>query len=171
MIICATRKLLNVSGIKPVKNNSSVPTGFPGEWYAGILSTGRPGKLVNHFFHVPTLLSILIPGKSLNKTVPEISRSLMSLLKRNGFGQLFFQFQVNTEPEIYSTNSKSILGYMNQLTYNLEYHLYHAFSYEEIDYERIEDIHLNYLFGVKGKSNHFIRPIEILKDHLKKNNS
>ncbi|MEN8201700.1 MAG: hypothetical protein ABFS28_03830 [Bacteroidota bacterium] len=41
MIIRATKKLLNSSGIKPVKNLNESDVVLPGEWHAGLVSTGR----------------------------------------------------------------------------------------------------------------------------------
>ena len=64
MIIRATKKLLNTSGIKPVKNLNELDAPLPGEWYAGLVSTGRQGKMLIHFLHSSTKLSILHPGKS-----------------------------------------------------------------------------------------------------------
>ena len=82
MIIRATKKLLNTSGIKPVKNVNESDAPLPGEWYAGLVSTGRQGKLLIHFLHSSTKLSILCPGKSLNKALPVFPERLEQLLRR-----------------------------------------------------------------------------------------
>jgi len=107
MIIRATKKLLNTSGIKPVKNVNELDAPLPGEWYAGLVSTGRQGKLLIHFLHSSTKLSILCPGKSLNKALPVFPERLEQLLRRLGHSRLIFQFQVYTKPEIFATNSRS----------------------------------------------------------------
>jgi hypothetical protein len=57
-----------------------------------------------------------------------------------------------------------MLGHMNQIKYALEYHFAIAYSIEEIDFERIEDQYVNYLFGGKYKGRNYIRP----KDQLDK---
>jgi hypothetical protein len=43
------------------------------------------------------------------------------------------------------TNSKSMLGYMNELTLNIEYHCRRFPSYESISLDYIENIHIDWL--------------------------
>ena len=69
MIIRATTKLLTIARIKPVKLEASINGPLPGEWYASLLSTGRKGGSVIHFLHNPTMISILVMGRSLNKAL------------------------------------------------------------------------------------------------------
>ncbi|WP_062128658.1 hypothetical protein [Geofilum rubicundum] len=38
MIISGTAKILNTSGIQPVKNSEEITDALPGEWYAGLVS-------------------------------------------------------------------------------------------------------------------------------------
>ena len=54
MIIRVTKKILNTSGIKLVKNLNEVDAPLPGEWYAGLVSTGRQGKMLIYFLHSAT---------------------------------------------------------------------------------------------------------------------
>jgi len=68
-IIRATTNLLSIARIKPVKMEASINGPLPGEWYASLLSTGRRGGSVIHFWHHPTLISILVMGRSLNKAL------------------------------------------------------------------------------------------------------
>jgi len=82
MIIRATKKLLNTSGIKPEKNLHESDTPLPGEWYAGLVSTGKQGKMLIHFLHTSTILSILCPGKSLNKALQVFPNRVERLLQR-----------------------------------------------------------------------------------------
>ena len=69
MIIRATTNLLSIARIKPVKMEASIAGPLPGEWYASLLSTGRKGGSVIHFLHHPTLITILVMGRSLNKAL------------------------------------------------------------------------------------------------------
>ncbi len=162
MIIRATKKILNVSGIKPIKNTQQPAAQLPGEWYASLLSLGRPGKMALHFLHNPTMISVLVPGKSINKGVPEMRKRVANLLIRNSFGQLVFQYQLQTDVEVYATNSRSILAFMNQMKYGIEYHFMMAESLEEINYEQIEDIQLGYLFTKDRKTGQYKKPTDIL---------
>jgi len=45
MIIRATKKLLNVSGIEGIQNTDPLIDSLPGEWYATLVSMKTPGKL------------------------------------------------------------------------------------------------------------------------------
>jgi hypothetical protein len=164
MIIRATNKLFNISGIKPIKNLNDLLDKMPGEWYANTVSMNRPGKFAVHFLHYPTFISILIPGKSLNKVIPFLPVRVSSLLNRNGLIKLETQFQLDSKPEIFSTNSRSMIAHMNQIRYNIEFHLALAESIESTDYNKIEDIHLNYIFGTPSKPGKYVKPKNLLAD-------
>lgn len=170
MKIRATNKLLNISGIKPIKDQSEPVNSLPGEWYAGTVSLLRPGKLAVHFIHYPTYISIIIPGKSLNKLIPLLPERVSAYLKRHGYAKLDASFQLNTNPEILATNSRSMLGHMNQIKYELEYHFARAYSVDEIEYEHIEDLYFDYLFGGKDKPNKYLKPKDILTKFLMQHN-
>lgn len=159
MIIRGTNKVLKTSGIKPVKNLSEISTELPGEWYAGIVSTGKPGKLAIHFLHNPTMISVLVNGKSLNKAMDTFRIRAEKLIKRKGYGKLLFQFQLLSEPQIFATNSRSMLGNMNQLAFNIEYHLANAETIEDINWDYIEDIHFDWIFK---KDKKYLMPEQIL---------
>ena len=162
MIVRATKKLLNTSGIKPVKNQNGSNVPLPGEWYAGLVSTGRQGKMLIHFLHSSTKLSIVCHGKSLNKALPVIPERLGQLLRRLGYSRLVFQFQMHTKPEIFATNSRSMLAHMNQMKYNIEYHLALTEKLEDINYCDIEDILSDMLLSSTGTGK-YERPTDILE--------
>jgi hypothetical protein len=159
MIIRGTSKILKTSGIKPVKNTEEITSELPGEWYTGLVSTGKQGKLAIHFLHYPTMLTVLVSGKSLNKALPLFKVRAENLIKRLGYSKLLFQYQLQTEPQIFATNSRSMLAHMNQLRMNIEYHLAMAETIEEIDWDYIEDIHFDWLFS---KDKKYTKPADIL---------
>jgi hypothetical protein len=166
MIIRGTSKILKTSGIKPVKNTDEITSELPGEWYAGLVSTGKQGKLAIHFLHHPTMLSVLVNGKSLNKAIPIFQERAEKLIKRLGYGKLLFQYQLQTEPQIFATNSRSMLAHMNQLRYNIEYHLAMAETIEDTNWDYIEEIHYDYIFSRNKK---YTRPKDILDGLMKDN--
>jgi hypothetical protein len=159
MIIRGTAKILNTSGIKPVKNSEEIADALPGEWYAGLVSTSKQGKLAIHFLHNPTMLSVLVMGKSLNKAIPIFQERAENLIKRLGYGQLLFKYQLQSEPQIYATNSRSMLAHMNQLRYNIEYHLAMAETIEDTNWEYIEDVHFDCIFS---RNKEYMRPKDII---------
>ncbi len=162
MIIRATKKLLNTSGIKPIKNLNESAAPLPGEWYAGLVSAGKQGKMLIHFLHTSTKLSILCPGKSLNKTLQVFPVRVERLLGRLEFSKLIFQFQQHTKPEIYTTNSRSMLSHMTQLKYAIDYSIALAETFEDIDYDEIEDSLSDMLLSSKG-SGRYDKPTDILQ--------
>ena len=168
MIIRATKKLLNTSGMTPIKNLNDPNKNMPGEWYASTISLQQPGKLAVHFLHYPTFISILIPGKSLNKVILLLRLRTTALLKRLGYSDLIPLFQLDTKPEIFATNSRSILAHINQLKFNIEYHIALAETIESIDYDRIEDIHFDSIFTDKSSPGGYITPKRILDNILMK---
>jgi len=163
MKIRATKKLLNTSRIKEIKDLSPLEDKLPGEWYACTVSMGIPGKLAIHFLHYPTLISVLIPGKSIKKALIEFADHLESLLTRHGFSKLFKEYQVGTDPEIFATNNKSLLAYLNDMRYTIEHHLA-----RQKPMEYIEDIEFENLFGGKLGAGDYLTPKSILTKHLNK---
>jgi len=168
MIIRATKKLLNISRIEPIKGTTEPVDDLPGEWYASLVSMGRPGKLSIHFLHHPTLITVLIPGKSLTQALLSLSGRASSLLRRQGFAALEPFFQLVSKPQILATNSRTMLGYMNTMKLSLEIHFVRADSLDEIDFSYLEDIHFEYLFGCKLSQGKYIRPGEILSEMIKR---
>lgn len=157
MKIRATNKALSIARIKAVQDPTPLMDKMPGEWYASVVSMGMPGKLAIHFLHYPTLISLIIPEKSLNKAVSHIPDHLASLLYRKGFYQLLSKYQINTNVEIFTTNNRSMLGYLNQTKYNIEYHLKRQLPIIEIENIEFED-----LFNGKLVGNRYASPIMIL---------
>ena len=162
MIIRATKKLLNTSRIEPIKNLNESKDPFPGEWYAGLVPTGRPGSMLIHFLHSSTKLSIICPGKSIKKELLVFPERLEELLRRLGYSKLIFQFQAHTTQEIYTTNSRSMLAYMNQMKYAIEYRLALAEVFEEIINSDIEDMLSDMLLSTTGPRK-YEKPTDILQ--------
>ena len=162
MIIRATNKLLNISGIKPIKYSNNSTEILPGEWYAKTVKTGHIGKLVVLFFHNNAKISIICPTKSLNIAIKQLPDRVKNYLARHNFDSLIDQFDLNSEIQIFTTESKSTLSFMNQLSINIEWHLSKAESLDNIDYNKPEDINSDYLFSIKGKSGKYETTIDIL---------
>ena len=166
MIIRATSKLLTIARIKPVKMEASINGPLPGEWYASLLSTGRKGGSVIHFLHHPTMISILVMGRSLNKALDVLPVRVHALLARNGFSDLAKGFELFTVPEVVTTNSRSLLASMTQIKFDLEYNLALLEEVEPSELNRLEDSYMKYLFGgkiAKAESEDYIRPVDQLK--------
>ena len=68
---------------------------------------------------------------------------------------------MHTKPEIYATNSRSMLAHMNQMKYNIEYHASLAENAGDINYSEIEDIQSDALLSSGGPGK-YEKPTEIL---------
>lgn len=166
MIIRATNKLLNISRIDSVKNETLNLNSLPGEWYASLLLTSRRGFYAIHFLHNPTMISVIILGKSLTKALQILPLRVTSFLDRNGYQELKTRFLLDTKIEVYSTNSRNILANMNQMKFNLEYQLTMGESLDYNDIEIIEDMQLCNIIGGKIAEGKYIMPKEKLKKQL-----
>ena len=149
IILHAVQKLLHTSGLQPAMYISA-----PSEnqhlhaWYAKLLSTGFPGKLLVMYVHQPSLLLVLTRGKSLNTTLPSFFRRLPPLLERNHFRQEFIDSEMELVHEGYvisRTNNRSMLGSMNAITVNIEASCRDAPLYDLINLDAIEDDYLDWL--------------------------
>ena len=80
MTIRATKKLLNISGIKPVKFKDASNDILPGDWHAKTVKTGHFERLVVLFFHNNAKISIICPTKSLNLAIKQLPERLKKYL-------------------------------------------------------------------------------------------
>ena len=163
MIIRATRKLLNVSRIDPLRDERPLPEQPPGEWYAHGVSAAR--RSVVHYFHVPSLVSVIVPGRSLNTTATQVPERLERLLKRHHFGRLFGHYALSVPPVVLTTSSRRMLGHLNQLRYHVEYHLALPEESETINLDHVEDTCYNYLFSAPNSAKpgrNYVKPQDIL---------
>ena len=163
MIIRATSKLLNISGIKPVKFSDNSNDILPGDWYVNTVKTGHLGKLVTIFFHNNAKISIICPTKSLNLALKQLPSRAKNYLSRHNFQSLTDKFELDSDIQIFTTDSKSTLAFINQISANIEWHLCNAESLDTVDYNKLEDIHSDYLFSTNGKSGKYESTIDILK--------
>ena len=115
-----------------------------------------------HFLHTLTKLSILCPSKSLNKVLQVFPGRVERLLGRLDSSRIVFQFQLYSKPEIYTTNSRSMLAYMNQMKYAIEYNVALTEKLENINYGEIEDL-LNDMRLSSVGSRKYEKPTDILQ--------
>jgi hypothetical protein len=149
LIIHAVQKLLNTGKVKPVLYVSEPSPGQQmHSWYAKLLSTGFTGKMLVMYVHEPSLLMILTKGKTVNSTLQEFYQRLPLILKRNNFKPAFIKTEIKLATEGYVTGktiSKSMLGNMNALTYNIEWSCRKFLTYEAINLNYLEDIYSGWM--------------------------
>ena len=166
MIIRATTKLLKISRISPVKCDLVLDGSLPGEWYASLLSTGRMGGSVIHLLHNPTMVSVFVQGKSLRMAVRALPERLEALLGRNGFGELFADYMMDTECKIFASDNRSVISVMVQMRQNLEGELFDIWEITDEVFVSLEDYCLDYLIGgqiSKHRGKMYVSAREILE--------
>ncbi|HEX5149859.1 MAG TPA: hypothetical protein VFW07_00340 [Parafilimonas sp.] len=149
IIIHAVQKLLNTGKLKPALFVSQPSAGQElHSWYAKLLSTGFPGKLIVMYVHEPSLLTVLTKGKTINATISQFNERLPRLMQRINFKPAFIETEMEMVKEGYvvsKTNSKSMLASMNVLTFNMEFNCRGFPTYESINLDYIEDIYTDWI--------------------------
>lgn len=115
------------------------------------------------------MMTILVLGRSVSKAIEILPGRVEALLTRNGFSTLIPGFELFSEPEIVTTNNRSMLTNIVQMKWNLEYSLAMPDVLDAEALNRIEDKYLGYSFRGKiaeAESNHFVRPVDLLKRRL-----
>jgi len=168
MIIRATQQLMRLSGIPPVKNTDEPALPFPGDWYASPVTRFDGSFTAIHFLHNPTRISVLVPGPFLDQSITILRERAAALLMRKGYGRLLFQYELLSTPVFYTTNSRRLLASMNQMRYEIDYHLSMPETIAEINLDRIEDIQLRYLFSTGKKTMDYTTADRILGEIMSK---
>ncbi len=143
IIIHAVQKLLNTSGLMPQLYISQ-----PSEdqelhsWYAKTVATGYAGKSLVMYVHDPSLLMVITAGRSVKTTLPVFISRLECLLKRRHFKPAFIAREMPLVKEGYvvsKTNSRSLLGHMNEMSLSIELCCKSPGRYDLINMDKIED--------------------------------
>jgi hypothetical protein len=153
----ATQKLLNTSRIKPVLYVSE-PS--PGQrlhnWYVVLCGSGFTGKMLLLYIHEPSLLTVVVKGKTIASTIDNFRIQLKELLHRHGFPKTFIETEMQYAADyiVGKTSSKSMLAHINQMvlqvtTYNLRYA-----GYDEVDIRVHEDIFMDWLYKRKEEKDY-----------------
>lgn len=126
-----------------------------GEWYANVKSLPFRGKSVVIFFNVNTYITIFVTGNGTRKMLPEFVERTGRLLQRLDISQHLIDRELEAMQEIrlLKTESRSILGSMNDIGHHLDAHIYYdrIASADEIDWDRQERILTKNIYGALNK--------------------
>lgn len=167
VVIHSAQKLLNTSKIEAIACISKPYEGqFLQSWYARLVSSGFPGKLLVIYVHEPSLLTVVCKGKTIRGTWEEFCTRLPRLLTKAGFPQSQVHFEINLMKTyiVAKTISRSMNGYMSQIAQILESPK--SPSYESISQEDMEDFMLRYLYSTRIKNVPYTTPAEYWKNFL-----
>jgi hypothetical protein len=158
LIIHSVVKLLNTSRLKPVLYISKQDEGQQlHSWYARLLPTGFSGKLLVMYVHEPSLMTIICKGKTIQGTWSQFVNRLESLLRKFNFSEEFVvsELKLMTNYVVSKTQSKSMLGYMNQIAFQLSASCDRYPIYEGIPLDLMEAAMMNYLYQDGPKASKF----------------
>ena len=135
--------------------SESISDGRLGEWYANVKSLPFRGKSVVIFFNVNTYITILVQGNGSRKMLPEFVRRTCRLLQRLDVPQHLIDHEMDAMREIrlLKTDSRSILGSMNDIAHHLDAYIYYdrIASADEFDQDRQERILTEHIYGAINK--------------------
>ena len=164
IILRCTKKLLKLSKLDadPLIPASSAP--LP-EWYANVISLTYPGKNAVLYTHNPSRLSVLTRGRNINTTIGEFQTRLIELLRRLGAHEQLLDAQQDAmqKSHICKTDSRSMLGTMNEMVYHIQHRAREAGRAENLKLNRVEDELSQYLFSSKEMGKGYFTPHEYLK--------
>ena len=166
LIIHAAQKLLNTSRLTAVKYITKPAEGQTMHgWYARLLSSGFAGKLLVMYVHEPSLLTVVCRGKTIKGTWPEFLQRWPELMQRHHFDLPFIQKEISEANDfvVAKTDSRSMLAYMNQMIFQLEYDCSKFSSYDDIPLNLLEDRMMNHLYSTKENRHSFTTAMEYFK--------
>lgn len=169
LILQAAQKLLNTSRLE-----ASLYVSQPSEgqllhsWYCRLLPTGFPGKLMVMYVHEPSLMTIVCRGKTIKGSWEEFVHRLPLLLEKYNFQPSFILSEMAyvNGYVVGKTNSRSMLGYMNQQVMQLEYDCSKFDSYDDISQNVLEGRMMEYLYQPTDKKKPYTTAVEYWKEWM-----
>jgi hypothetical protein len=153
----------------PDSKSELTSDGRLGEWYANVKSLPFRGKSLVIFFNVNTFITIFVTGNGTRKMLPEFVDRTSRLLQRLGVPQHLIDQEIEAMQEIrlLKTDSRSILGSMNDIGHHLDAHIYYdrIATADEIDWDRQERILTKNIYNAinKRKSEGLIYPRDLVE--------
>lgn len=139
----------------PDSQNEPISDGRLGEWYANVKSLPFRGKWVVIFFNVNSYITVLVPGFGTRKVLPEFVERTERLLQRLEVPQHLIDQELEAMQDIrlLKTDSRSILGSMNDIAHHLDAYIYYdrIATFDDIEWDRQERILTESIYGAINK--------------------
>jgi hypothetical protein len=163
LIIHSVQKLLNTSRIEASLYITAPNKGqHLHSWYARLLASGFPGKMMVMYVHEESLMTVICKGKTIQGTWEVFVSRLEQLLRRFHFPGTFIKNELS-QAEGYTvsrTNSRSVLSFMNQMVFELDFECRGFKSYEDISPEILEDRMMDRLYQFGRKFHDYRTPLQ-----------
>ncbi|HYH79520.1 MAG TPA: hypothetical protein VEX86_06975 [Longimicrobium sp.] len=139
LLLRCTQRLLDAS--RTIPEQAPAPAeGLLGEWYANVAPLPFPGRWAVMFTHAQTLLTVVAPGRVLRTTVPVFRERLPALLRRLEIPEAWIaeHAPLDGEVRVARTDSRRVLGSMNDLASGIWYGADEAPSFDRLDLATLE---------------------------------
>lgn len=138
ILIRCTRRLLKNVG--EVLSDPAPPKTPLGEWYANAIPLPFRGRWLVLYTNAETLLTVLVPGRSLTATVPRFRRRVGPLLQRLGARPQWIARNWTPDEEVgfARTADRRILGTMNDLAFQAQVEAEYADDFDRLDLDTLE---------------------------------
>lgn len=148
IVLRCTQRLLKESRIQPAPALPA-PTAALGEWYATTVALPFRGRSLVLFVHGDSLLSVVAPGRVLGTTVPAFRERMPRLLHRLDLPRPWIAAHRAAISEIRfaRTASRGVLGSMNEIAEQIRAEAEPAFSFDDLDLDRLEERLADVIFG------------------------
>jgi hypothetical protein len=168
-IIHSVQKLLNTSRLEASIYISQPNAGqHLHSWYARLLATSFRGKMLVMYVHEPSLMAVICKGKTIQGTWASFLNRLGLLLQRYQFPEAFIHNELS-QVEGYTvsrTNSRSLLAFMNQMAFELEYECRRAGEYDAIPIDDLEDRMMDRIYQFGKRSHDYRTPLQYWQQEI-----
>jgi hypothetical protein len=154
IIIHAVQKLFNTSKMEGKLYVSEPSDGqWMHSWYARLLASGFQGKALVIYVHDPSQLAVICTGRTIKSTWPEFQTRMRNLLTRWHFQKEFIERELCLANGyvMAKTNSKSMLGYINTLTYHIQAHCQRFTDFNDLPIDYIENTCMTHPYKLNKK--------------------
>ena len=169
LIIHAVQKLLNTSRLEASLYITQPDAGqYLHSWYARLLATSFRGKMMVMYVHEPSLTVILCKGRTIQGTWRLFIDRLRQLLLRFRFPDDFIATELAWAEgyRVSRTNSKSMLSFMNQIVFELEYECGRFENFNDIDLDAIENRMMDRPHQVGKAGRDYLTPLEYWRQEI-----
>jgi hypothetical protein len=136
-------------------------------WCVSSCRSSFVGKNVILYVQQPSLLTLIIKGKTIKTTYHSFIEHLQQLLERFHFPNNFITKELNAKAEfqVNKSTDKSMVAHLNHIMYHVNYWCNRFDSYEAIDCAYMENIQMKSLFKEK-ETKQYTSPIKYWENIL-----
>jgi len=120
------------------------------------------------YVHEPPLMSVICKGKTIQGTWNDFQTRLKSLLLKYNFPEKFIydELMLAEGYTVSKTNSRSVLAFMNQMAFELEYLCRLAEGYDAISVDELEDAMMDRLYQFGKRMHDYRTPLKYWQQEI-----